>query len=426
MDKVVVAVVPLSAVRPADIAKAAAACGHAPVFVATAGALDPGEKAEYAGFGPVVECDPDRLVDVVALLRSHAPAAITTFSEGMVPTTGELAEGLGLPYHDRDTVTALTDKWVQRRRLAEHGVDAVSSALVTSRREALEVLESRSGPMVVKPKRSQSSRDTYLVPAPDRLPAELVPTAERPFVLEEFLSGRDEGEFGDYVSVESIVVDGDPFTLGVTGKFPLLTPFREQGQFVPTHLPAAECDEVARLASAAVQALGVRRGLVHTEIKLTSGGPRIIEVNGRIGGFIGELYQRATGQDLLELGIAVACGQSVSPRAAGLSGPVRFQFANLPPLAGGVLREVRGAERVRREPGVVDYSARVAVGAKLPPGVMTYFLDLLRGGAPDHQAMFATIDHCLAHLRFMFEQPDGAVGHWQASRNGLHPVTDDR
>ncbi len=74
-----------------------------------------------------------------------------------------------------------------------------------------------------------------------------------------------------YVSVESLVVDGQPFTLGVTGKFPLRPPFREQGQFIPSQLPESEHAAVARLASHAATALGVWRGLVHTEIKLTPG-----------------------------------------------------------------------------------------------------------------------------------------------------------
>ncbi|MGC4864789.1 ATP-grasp domain-containing protein [Micromonospora sp. DT53] len=426
MSVVVVPVVPASAIRPADIARAATACGYAPTFVTSAGSMEPAEQEEYARFGPVLECDPERPSEAVPALRGHAPTAIVTFSEGMVPTTGELAVGLGLPYHDRDTVAALTDKWTQRWRLAEHGVDTVWSVAVTSREAALEVLASRPGPVVVKPRRSQSSRDTYLVEAAAALPAEVRPSAQRPFVLEEFLTGRDEGDFGDYVSVESVVVDGEPVTLGVTGKFPLLPPFREQGQFLPSHLPQDELDRAARLASAALRALGVRRGLAHTELKLTPDGPRLIEVNGRIGGFLGDLYQRGTGQDLLTLGMAASCGLPVTPRAAPTAGGVHFQYSNLPPTCGGVLREVAGVEKVRQETGVVGYATRIAAGAELAPGVMTFFMDLLRGDATDHASMLATIDRCLAHLQFSFEQADGTVSHWRAGRDGLHRTTDGR
>ncbi|BCJ76112.1 hypothetical protein CS0771_56560 [Catellatospora sp. IY07-71] len=426
VNTVAVAVVPRSAIRPADLAKAAAACGHAPVFVAAAGGLDAAEKAEYAALGPVLEVDPERPGDLLAQLRRHRPVAITTFSEGMVPTTGELAAGLGLPYHDRDTVAALTDKYVQRRRLAEHGVDTVWSAVATSRQEVLDALANRPGPLVVKPRRSQSSRDTFLVATAEDLPAEVAPSAERPFVVEEFLVGIGGEGIGDYVSVESLVVGGEPSTIGVTGKFPLLTPFREQGQFFPARLSPDVRAACARLADAAVRALGIRRGLVHTELKLTAAGPRIIEVNGRIGGYVTELYERATGLRLLELGMAETCGRPVALPEPRDTGPVHFQFGNQPPPAGGVLRAFHGTAQAAREPGLVGYAESVAPGAELAPGVMTFFLDFLRGQAADHQAMLAVLDRCLAHLHYDIEHPDGTTRRWQAGREGLQPSAGGR
>ena len=426
MNRVALAVVPRSAVRPGHIARAAAAVDRVPVFVPASGALDPEERAEYASFGPVVECDPADPGATVDRLRDLAPDGILTFSEGMLPLTTELAAGLGLPNHDRETMTALTDKWDQRRRRAEGGVDAVWAALVTSRPEALAAIGSRPGPVVVKPKRGQSSQDTYLVTTPADLPAQLVPSVERPFVVEEFLRGRPSGEFGDFVSVESLVVDGVPATLGVTGKFPQLPPFREQGQFFPAHLPPDECAELADLASAAAVALGVRQGLVHTEIKLTGQGPRIIEVNGRIGGYLAGLYQRATGQDLLALGIAVACGQPVRPRTGAPVGPIQFLYGNSAPTEGGVLREVRGMDAVRQDPAIIDYITWTPPGTALVPGdAMTRLLDLLYGSAVDHRAVLATIDRCQRHLRYVLEQPDGALRVWRPTRSGPCAVSAD-
>jgi hypothetical protein len=389
------------------------------VFVAMAGALAPEEAAEYASFGPVATCDPARAGDAVPDLRDHRPAGITAFSEGVLPLTTELAAGLGLPYHDHDTVVLLTDKWAQRQRLADSGVDAVRSIRVCSRAETHAALARLAGPAVVKPVRSQSSRDTYLVPGPDQLPAEVVPTGERSFVVEEYLPGRGEGEFGDFVSIESLVTDGDVVRLGITGKFPMLPPFREQGHVVPSHLSDAEQDAIAALTAEAIHALGVGRGLVHTEVKLTPGGPRILEVNGRIGGYHGDLYRRITHQDWLALGLAVACGDPVDPVPAGTKGRVEFTFFNQPPIHGGILRTVEGAEAVQREPGITGYGLRVPLGHRYPPDVATAWMDVLEGNAPDHDSALNTIGRCLEHLRFTFEQPDGTTRVWQASRSGL-------
>lgn len=393
-----------------------------PVFVALTGALDAREHAEYTALGPVVESDEHEPAAAAAALRAHTPSGVTTFSEGLVPFTARLAHALGLPYHDRETVARLTDKYAQRRRLAERGVDAVRSALVTSRAEALDLLGAWPGPVVVKPVRGQSSIDTHLVTGAADFPADLTPTPERPFVVEEFLRGRDEGDFGDYVSVESLVVDGVAHTLGVTGKFPLMPPFREHGGFVPSHLPPAEHEGVARLANDAALALGIRQGLVHTEIKLTPEGPRIIEVNGRLGGFLADMYLRAMGVDLHELGIRAACGLPVELPGSAV-GSVEFQYFGLSPLpGGGELSRVEGAEVMLKEPGIVGHWQRLAVGGQLPPAATSFFMDILLGSAPDHAAMLETIDRGLAHLRLTFTESDGRTSVWQARRGAMERI----
>jgi biotin carboxylase len=389
--------------------------------VAARSSLDEEESAEYSSFGPLLECEPGDPAPALRELRRLEAAAVVTFTEALLPLACGLADGLGLPFLSPETLALATDKWAQRQRLAASGVDSVWSAVATSRSEALELLRSRGGPVVIKPRRSQNSIDTYLVEDAEQFPAELAPSSSRPFVVEEYLKGRDEGELGDYVSVESLVADGEPFTLGVTGKLPLLPPFREQGHFIPSHLPMAERREIGELAAAAARALGIQRGLVHTEIKITEGGPRIIEVNARIGGLISGMYERATGQDLIELGIAAASGQVVTSRAVPETGPVRFIAWNQPPVAGGELTAIGGADEVRQEPGVTSYLTRMPVGSVFAPGVVTYAIDMLSGQAPDHQSMLAIIDRCAAKLRFTFRPPDGPAATWQASRAGLIP-----
>ena len=44
-----------------------------------------------------------------------------------------------------------------------------------------------------------------------------------------------------------------------------------------------------------IEALGVSTGCLHTEVKFTPDGPEIIEVNGRVGGGVPEMLERAAG-----------------------------------------------------------------------------------------------------------------------------------
>jgi carnosine synthase len=71
----------------------------------------------------------------------------------------------------------------------------------------------------------------------------------------------------------------------VTDNWPTIEPyFNETGSNCPSILPVATQKELLDLAVASVQALGFRLGVFHVELKATSRGPRLIEVNARMGG----------------------------------------------------------------------------------------------------------------------------------------------
>jgi len=142
------------------------------------------------------------------------------------------------------------------------------------------------------------------------------------------LGGRKELPFGDYVSVEVLMAAGEPVVLSVTGKYPLIPPFREAGQFWPSHLPSAERGEICDFVLRAVRALGIEVGALHVEVKLCLDGPHIIEMNGRVGGYVPEMLESGAGVDLIGL---AALGEAIAPaldeRGPASSRPVRFQYS---------------------------------------------------------------------------------------------------
>ncbi len=83
--------------------------------------------------------------------------------------------------------------------------------------------------------------------------------------------------------------------LAITGRFPLAPPFRETGFFIPASIAPGQQAELLDLAGETLRALGLEVGAAHTEIKLTSEGPRVIEVNGRIGGGVPDMLRLADG-----------------------------------------------------------------------------------------------------------------------------------
>ena len=190
-------------------------------------------------------------------------------------------------------------------------------------------------------------------------------------IVEEWLGDGydDDGPFADYVSVEAVARQGTVVPLAVTGKFALADPCRETGNFLPHLLATAEAEEVLRLAVRAAEALGVRSGALHVEVKLTSAGPRIIEVNGRVGGgWIDALYAMVHGRTLTAIAAAVALGRPVTlvPTTAERHGDT-FVYAYFvqAPVAARELAGLGDLEGLAALDGVVATGVNRSVGDAL-------------------------------------------------------------
>jgi hypothetical protein len=184
------------------------------------------------------EASAERIADIVAAVGA---SGITTFSEYQMALTADVAERCGFAFHDRAVAALLTDKYRQRQALAAAGVDAVPCRSVVSSRDLAKALATIGVPAILKPRRGAGSRDTYRitgVASRAEAAAALVEAGADGFLLEEMLEGDPAAagpDWGDYVSVESLTADGEIRHVCVTGKFPLVAPFRETGQFVPSH-----------------------------------------------------------------------------------------------------------------------------------------------------------------------------------------------
>jgi hypothetical protein len=347
---------------------------------------------------------------LLAQLRRHRPDGLVTFSEGLIPVAATLAAELGLISHSPATAGALTSKDTQRRLLRDAGVDAVRFHRIEAREDWPDAVREVGLPCVVKPVRSEGSRNTYRIDSADegdelvgRLLAPTSGQRESELIAEELLPGRELWPFGDYVSVESVVVAGAVQNLAVTGKLPLAEPFRETCSYWPSAVPAADQAAAGELTTRALTALGVTDGVCHTELKLTPAGPRVIEVNGRLGGYVHDVLKRSCGLSMIGLAASVALGRQSLPVPVPQPRQVSYIFNNLPPDGAVRLVAASGIEQVQGLDGVTSYWVNYRPGDRLAGGVSTYELDLLRGAAADHAAMLEVIRAALGLVRFSFD-----------------------
>jgi len=349
-------------------------------------------------FGPVVDLSGLGVAQMATLLSAYEPDALVTYLDTGMVAYAELAEALGLPFHSPATAAALTDKSRQRQVLAAAGLDMPPCHVVRpgQREGDLAHPESEVGwPAILKPRSAQGSRYTFLARDAaelDRLLTALGP--DRPdMVLEGYLAdlpARAAASYAAYVSVESLVAAGVISHLALTGRFPLAENFRETGFFIPAALEEGEQEAVLALATAAIEALGIRIGCLHTEIKFTPDGPRIIEVNGRVGGGVPEMLERAAGIPLLEYTLRIGLAEEVRVNGPVATERIGYRFFLQPPAVSATVAAIDGIDKVSDFPGVDTISVHQGPGADLDwrDGTRNHIMAVV-GSAADYAELAA-------------------------------------
>ena len=325
-------------------------------------------------FGPVVDIsglDADRILEEFA--SPYQPDGIVTYLDANMSTFAKVAAALQRPFHSVETAVALTDKYQQRRVLGNAGLPMPACLIVgpeQSERDLAPIEPHVGWPAVLKPRSAQGSRYTFQVNDAgqlNRLLISLGPT--RPdMVLEGYIaddSARADGPYAAYVSVESVASAGVISHLALTGRFPMAENFRETGFFIPAALEDADQKAALELATSAIEALGVHTGCLHTEIKFTPDGPRVIEVNGRVGGGVPEMLARAADIPLLELTLRVSLGEAIRNDGPVATARIGYRFFLQPPAVSATVAAITGLDAVSDHPGVDTITVHQGPGADL-------------------------------------------------------------
>ena len=155
--------------------------------------------------------------------------------------------------------------------------------------------------------------------APD-LAQELDSLFAEQLIVGEDWAGRHRA---DYVSAEIFRPgsrDGTASLRFVTDRLPLARPFRETGLILPSVIGAGKAAGDSGHRRDALDAVGATEGVFHVEMKTKSPVPEIIELNGRLGGFLARLVRYGTGERLGRL--ALSCLHSVVRRDLPCAGTV--------------------------------------------------------------------------------------------------------
>jgi biotin carboxylase len=251
--------------------------------------------------------------------------AIGAFGEYDQDKAAAIATALKLSFSPQDVIATVYNKALMRQRLREVGIENIPSAIANSVADVARFGQQNGFPLIVKPINGTGSKAIVKILSEneeaegfDRA-IQAAGTPHRAFVVEPFLHGPE-------ISVEAFSEKGAHRILGITEKESDQN-FVEMGHMVrlPTPDDTPVLDYVPRL----LDALGITDGPTHTELILTSAGPRMVETHTRAGGDqIPQLFEAITGIDMIELAVRQVLGERVlvelDERLAAAGSAVRF------------------------------------------------------------------------------------------------------
>lgn len=251
---------------------------------------------------------------ILEICKKEQIDGITTIaSDTATLTVNYVASRMGLISNPDDYSETCTNKYKMRQCFMDTDVPSPKFTLADD--EGKYSIKGFRFPLIVKPTDRSGSRGVEKVLDPVQLEPAIERARKDSFehkaIIEEFVTGRE-------ISVEGISFDGNHTILQITDKVTTGAPFFvELEHHQPSSLPEDIKAKVKQIVLNALDALHIKYGASHSELKIDEDGNiRVIEIGARMGGdFIGSnLVQLSTGYDFVKGVIEVALGIFEQPK----------------------------------------------------------------------------------------------------------------
>jgi len=316
--------------------------------------------------------DPTALDRLLNASAARPFAGVVATDDACVELASRIAGSLNLPHNPPEAARFTRRKDLSRETLAAAGVPVPGFRIIDLKRSLAPQLDGLEYPCVVKPLSLSASRGVIRVDDTAALQAactrvERILAAESG--QERFVSSHLLVEAfvpGPEVALEGLLTGGCLNVLAIFDKpDPLDGPYFEETYYItPSRHEESVKTRIVRRVQEACQALGLREGPVHAELRISGGDGVILEIASRtIGGDCARLLRFGTGQTLEDLVISHAVGRPLSLNLPeGAAGVLM-----LPIVEGGILRRVEGITQARAVPWIEDVVIAVREGYELVP-----------------------------------------------------------
>ena len=331
---------------------------------------------------------------IVTFAQAHPIDAIVGVDDDTTVLVSMAAKALSLPHNSVESARTTRSKYQMRKVLAAADIPSPRFELVSINTDPAKIAKHAKFPCVLKPLSLSASRGVIRANDPKEfakafrrivsiLDSSDVKTRKdartQQILVEDFIPGVE-------VALEGILIQGRLKVLAIFDKpDPLDGPFFEETLYVtPSRLPVGVQEDIISCTTRTADALGLREGPVHAELRVNDNGAWIIEIAARsIGGLCARTLRFGTGISLEELIIRHAIGMEVESLQREQQ-PAGVMMIPIPHA--GILREVRGKVDAERVSGIEEVTISILTGQKvlpLPEGARYLGFIFARGNTPE-------------------------------------------
>ncbi|MEJ3719962.1 ATP-grasp domain-containing protein [Paenibacillus polymyxa] len=305
--------------------------------------------------------------EIINMTKDLNVEGVLTRWDACIPVLSKLSEKLGIETIPYRVANILRCKSTMREAFKEWNLPSAKFGTATTLEQAQDIATHVGFPLILKPTLGYGSWGVVKVNTIEELEVEFDKIRRlsienfnsKEILVEEYLDGIE-------LIIDSIIHDGEIIYTNVIEKPKPMTGtngFAEIEFITPPIFTNDELKAIEKINKDLNLRLGMKNAISHVEMRLTSDGPKLLEINPRLPGAKNiDIAKIVTGVDLELASIELSYGKRPETHKIqnGYAG-----FRIITPNKPGELVSVKGIESSKNIPGVVEVSIMKPLGQRV-------------------------------------------------------------
>lgn len=330
-------------------------------------ALD--KNPDSAGFlvaNEGIACDIADKEGVLKIARENKVSGIVPLNDVGVPVASYVSMVLGLAGINAQTVLWSTHKDAMRQRWMEKDIPCPKLYIANTKEEIKKGVKVVGYPCILKPAHGLggASRGVIVVKGHPELESAIDFTLsfyeDKTTLVESFIEAELEH------SAEVLIYNGVAYVIAISDKIKTELPYRvDKCVLYPTSIDSSKIEELKKMITRSVMALGITNGAAHVELATTKNGFVLFELGARCGGggTPEPIVHFSTGvNEFVEL-VRILSGDEPVDLIPSSNLGCNYHFLTPKP---GKIKSISGLERIKDLKGILDFEFFKKEGDEIP------------------------------------------------------------